>query len=73
MEIKIKTEPCVVAAAIFVGIRALAPAVQSKENSVAIAAIVTIGVIATATSFFVSIASRQRVSNAPPANFRIGS
>ena len=67
MELKIKTEPCVVAAAIFIGIRTLAPAIESKETPIAIAAIVTVGIIATSASFFVTIAGRQRNPAVLPA------
>ena len=68
MELKIKTEPCAIVAAVFLGIRALEKSTTSVAQPIAITAIVCICIMTTTASYAIakSIFSRP---TAPPQRF----
>lgn len=65
MELKLQTEPCAIVAAVFLGVRALENSTTSASQPVAIAAILSIGLLTTTAVYAIAKSIVHRLAAAP--------
>ena len=65
MELKIKTEPCAIVVAVFLGVRALEKSTTSTAQPIAISAIVSICILTTTASYAIAKSLHPRPANPP--------